>query len=108
MERKENRGFKMNLDGLLEFSCRMRTTKEEEKQLEQYPDPNHGLHKITLKDYQHQSIHWMIMEERSKGGILQTFLYQKQVQRQNPILVLPVLQEIMVGATTVRLWRCIV
>ena len=41
-ERRASRGFKSNLDGLMEFSCRMETTKEELEQMLQYPDNNHG------------------------------------------------------------------
>ena len=74
----------MNLDGLLEFSCRMKTTAEEEKQMEKYPDLNHGLYKIELKDYQRQSIHWMITEERSRGGIYRHFFTKSRLMDKTP------------------------
>eukprot|EP00495_Collosphaeridae_sp_1-RS-2012_P006625 TRINITY_DN622_c0_g2_i3.p1 TRINITY_DN622_c0_g2~~TRINITY_DN622_c0_g2_i3.p1 ORF type:complete len:321 (+),score=62.33 TRINITY_DN622_c0_g2_i3:26-964(+) len=83
-ERKAIRGFKSNLDGLLEFSCRMNTTKEEEKQMERYPDMNHGLYKIILKDYQRQTIHWMIKEERSKGGMYRHFFTKSRFEDNSP------------------------
>jgi len=79
-ERKSSRGFKANMDGLLEFSCRMETTPDEKRQIELYPDMNHGLHNIVLKDYQHQSIHWMIMEERSTDGIYRHFFVKGKLK----------------------------
>ena len=84
MKRKASRGYKMNLDGLLEFSCRMKTTKDEEKQMENYPDLNHGLYKIKLKNYQHQSIHWMITEERSKDGMYRHFFTKSRFKDKTP------------------------
>jgi len=79
----KDRKLKMNTDGILDFSQHFETTDAEEKEFDDprygNGDQRHGLKKdITLHKYQHQSINWLIKEERSRLGVARHFFHRCQ------------------------------